>query len=357
MSQGITIGSRFISWEEIPSAKGTTEQEKETLSFLQDWFSDTAVFSLKTSGSTGTASTITVTREQIELSASRTINYFNLDETDHALVAMNVKYIAGKMMLVRALIGKMKVTVLEPERLPDLDRDSFSFTAITPLQLQEIIAKNGWKILSPYKCILVGGAPVPVLLRNQLANYPLNIYETYGMTETVSHIAVRRLGGPGAQDDFTCIHEVDLETDDLDRLRIRGTITNNTWLQTNDRVILHGRNAFEWLGRSDWVINSGGIKIQPEKIEEIIEGIFNQHGWKNRLFLHAWPHHEYGEVAILIIEGSLPATEIEIKEMLLRVIDRYEIPKKIVSIPEFIRTETGKVRRKESAALLSPLTF
>jgi O-succinylbenzoic acid--CoA ligase len=114
---------------------------------------------------------------------------------------------------------------------------------------------------------------------------------------------------------------------------------------------------FEWLGRSDWVINSGGIKIQPEKLEEILEGIFSEQGWKNSFYIHGWPHHAYGEVAILIIEGNLPAPEIEIKEILLRVIDRYEIPKKIVSLPSFIRTETGKIQRIRTAELLSPLTF
>ncbi|MCA6073305.1 AMP-binding protein [Fulvivirga sedimenti] len=357
MSQGITINDRFIPWTAIPTSAGKTIQEQEAISFISRWLTGTSEFELKTSGSTGTPGTIIVSREQMELSALRTLDHFGLGPDDHALVAMNTKFIAGKMMLLRALLGEMHVTVQEPSRLPNLEHSAFTFLAITPLQLQEILDKMNWRLLTSYKCILVGGAPVSAFLRKELSKLPLNIFETYGMTETVSHIAVRRLGGPSAETLFTCIHDLELKTDTLDRLQIKGAITSHQWLQTNDRVLLHGKLQFEWLGRSDWVINSGGIKIQPEKLEEILEGIFSEQGWKNSFYIHGWPHHAYGEVAILIIEGNLPAPEIEIKEILLRVIDRYEIPKKIVSLPSFIRTETGKIQRIRTAELLSPLTF
>ncbi|MEJ2005893.1 MAG: O-succinylbenzoic acid--CoA ligase, partial [Cyclobacteriaceae bacterium] len=223
------------------------------------------------------------------------------------------------------------------------------------IQLEALLEAN--ISLDHFKCILVGGAPVGETLRKKLSAMDLNVFETYGMTETVSHIAVRRLSGPKIENAFTVIHELELSTDERGCLRIRGQITKNHWLQTNDRVDLLDNKRFRWLGRADWVINSGGIKLQPEHIEARIRQAAAERGWNNELFIHGFPHPEFGECAVLIFEGDMPVSRERIYDVLSGCLERYEVPKHIAAVPKFKRSETHKLLRKETAKLLAPFTF
>ncbi len=355
MPGGLYFGRTHLNREALDQYNPASEQESHALDFYNEWYSECQQFSLTTSGSTGKPKIFRVPRELMVLSAEKTLKYFGLDHSDHALTALNTKYIAGKMMMVRAFITDMNMTVVEPSRIPDLIDSPYTFTALVPLQLEAILDEG--ISLEHYKCILVGGAPLSSKLRQRLSRMEINVYETYGMTETLSHIAVRRVSGPNAEEYFTCIHELDLATDERGCLRISGKITRGEWLQTNDRVELRDGNKFEWLGRADWTINSGGIKLQPEEIESKISQVFLSAGWTNDFFIYGFDHESFGQAAVLIFEDNLPGSEEEIATKLKEVLRKFEIPKAIRSVPKFQRSETSKLLRKETASLLLPFIF
>jgi len=351
MFNGIYFDDEFVDRADLENHIPRTNQQTSSIRFINDWLAGNTSFNLQTSGSTGEARTIIALREKMELSAQKTLDYFSLDSMDRAFVAMPTAYIAGKMMLVRALIAGMQITITEPSRLPRNIEGEHTFTALSPLQLSSVW--NAGLDLSLYRCILVGGAPVPESLRSEIAKTDLPVFETYGMTETLSHIAVRKVGETA----FTNIHDLKLITDNRGCLRIKGELTNQQWLQTNDRVRILKNGKFIWLGRADWTINSSGLKIQPEEVEHTISEICRREGWPGDFFIHGFAHPEFGEAAVLIFEGALPANSEAILATLRKAMDRYQVPKAVTYVSSFKRGRTNKLQRRETAELLVPFTF
>ncbi|MFN8487594.1 MAG: AMP-binding protein [Caldilineaceae bacterium] len=351
-------------WSENTATEALSENALDTLRFCQQWLAGEAHFVVNTSGSTGAPKPITLTREQMIASARRTGETLGLQKGQPTLVCMPTRYIAGRMMLVRGFVLAMPMTVVEPasDPLATLPAGAeFAFTALVPLQLQTVLNRPPayHAILNRMRAILIGGGPVSAALQAQLQQITAPVYHTYGMTETVTHIALRRLNGPTASDAFTPLKGVQLGVDARGCLNIRSDITQEQVVQTNDFVELRADGSFVWLGRWDNVINSGGVKVQVEKVENAIEQVLYaldpQDAAQRRFFVGALPDERLGEKVVLVSEGApfSPALEASVRDQLKTRLDKYEIPRNFYALPHFAETPTRKIDRKATLAQLT----
>ncbi len=352
----IYINNREVKLTNILSSSSTSSDfESETLSFIRSWLQGVDSFKLYTSGSTGAPKEITLTRKQLLQSAKRTIHALGLDQHDTAFICLDTKYIAGKMMLARALEGNMKIVAVEPTSNPLLNVPSetpISFTAFVPLQLHEILKHSeSVKKLNQLKAIIVGGGEVSTSLHTDIQKISCPVYATYGMTETVSHIALQRLNGTQGSDHFTVLNGIQIAVDDRGCLVIQLPEFPDKII-TNDLIELITSTQFRWVGRYDNVINSGGVKISPEKIEKVVERIFHEKKIDRPFIVCGIPDDRLGQKLILVIEGFPVSGQTKIPVTLHQYLHPYEIPKQIFNIREFIRTETGKINRTKTSSLL-----
>lgn len=336
--------------------------EAQAMSFAQSWQSGQTEFTLHTSGSTGTPKPIQLTRNQMQASAELTGRTFDLQPGDSALCCLNINYVAGTMMLVRALALGLKLTIVEPTGNPlasfDPDTTRFDFLAFVPLQLQTILEQTpeNVAILNRAKAVLLGGAATSPAQEHQLQIIQAQVFATYGMTETVSHIAIRRLNGPEATDFFTALEGVELGTDERDCLNIRAAASNHQLVQTNDVVewvdaqVPH--RQFRLLGRADSIINTGGVKVQPERVEQVIQNVLAEQNLSARLFVAGVPDERLGQRIVLVVEGN-EAVQQQIRglqpqwsERVREAVGPYAVPKAIIFAASFHETPTGKVDRR-----------
>ena len=345
----LSLNGKEFSIEELKSIsvdKGLTEFEKSTLKFCRDWRSGQQEFKILTSGSTGAPKEIILKRSAMEASAKQTIHALQLKSEDTALVCLDTKYIAGQMMLVRSLILSMNIIAIEPSANPlDGIYQAIDFTALVPYQLENILSHSPEK-LDTVSCAIIGGASVSNSLKEKIKNSKCAIYATYGMTETISHIALQKLNGDDAQDYFLALENIHLRLDERGCLCIRVDYLNEEVI-TNDLVELVDHKKFKWLGRVDLVINSGGVKIIPEKVEAVLQKIFDSLQIKNRFFVAGLPDEKLGQRAIVILEGtSIDQSLVEkIIIQASKQLFKYEQPKEFKSIEKFEETATGKINR------------
>ncbi len=329
--------------------------EAATLGFFQQWVNGQQEFFIQTSGSTGYPKKIRLARSQMEGSARQTIAVLQLQPGMTSLVCLDTKYIAGQMMLVRSLMAGMNILALEPSANPfnKLQTYQIDFVALVPYQLEHILTYFP-ETLDQVRCAIIGGAAISASLNEKVKKSKCAIYATYGMTETLSHIALQRLNGPKPQDCFEALSSVDLRLDSRGCLCIRAEYLQKEII-TNDLVELVEERKFRWLGRVDNVINSGGIKIIPEKVESVFESIFDKHEIKNRFFVAGLPHDQLGQQVTLIVEGNPFEKTVQEKILTLgrQKLSKYELPKEILFIPQFKETATGKINRTASLAALS----
>ncbi|GAA4395626.1 AMP-binding protein [Nibrella viscosa] len=338
-----------------------TTNHEAALAFCQAWRSGQDLFTLQTSGSTGTPKPIQLSRQQMIASARLTGQTLGLVPGDAALVCLNVRYIAGVMMLVRGLELELSMTIVEPSANPladfDLEQTQFAFTALVPLQLQTMLEQAPEKlpILNRMKAILVGGAATSPALEQALQQISAPVYATYGMTETVSHIALRRLNGPEATDYFTALEGVQIGSDERGCLHITAAAGNNHLVQTNDVVEMLDNRRFRLLGRADSIINSGGVKIQPEPVERALQALLSQWRLTPRLFVAGLPDERLGLrlVAFLEKEEITAAQQQSVKEHITKHLGPYSVPKQFITVPAFRETPTGKIDRLSTIRQLS----
>lgn len=341
-----------------PTPPDLAPHERQALSFCRQWEEGQETFVLQTSGSTGTPKPIALTRAQMAASARMTGKVLGLGPGDRALVSLNTQYIGGLMMLVRGMELGLQLGLAEPASLPlaGLGPDAhFDFFSFVPLQLQHTLEKDQTALerLNAAKAILVGGAPVPAALEEMLGALAAPVYQTYGMTETVSHVALRRLNGPGRQDYYTLLEGVTMTTDERRCAVIDPNLPGLPPVVTNDVVEMLTPATFRWLGRADNIINSGGVKVQAEKIEALVERMFGNLRVKNRFFVAGLPHPELGESVALLVEGPpLPnQTEDHLTHFLQHSLPKYERPKSIRYVPSFAETPTGKIDKRLTLTL------
>lgn len=329
------------------------EISAEVSDFLRNWFDDKSFVEVKTSGSTGNPKIIRLQKSHMIKSAKATGDYFNLPENTTALLCMSTNYIAGKMMLVRALTLGWHLNVAEPTSNPLKNSDKiYDFSAMVPMQLHNSLAD-----IHKIKKLIVGGGTVSNELLSKIQEIKTEIFATYGMTETITHIAVKKLNviANGAkQSNYKILPNIKIAVDHRGCLVIDAPTISAEKVITNDLVELISSTEFKWLGRIDNVINSGGVKLIPEQIEEKLAKII-----KNRFFVAGIKDGVLGEKLILVIEElkldkiNNPSKAAILKEIKhSKLFSAYEIPKEIYFIEKFMETETNKIDRAKTLVLL-----
>jgi O-succinylbenzoic acid--CoA ligase len=308
--------------------------EKDLGDFILDWFDDKLYMDMYTSGTTGDPKTIRIQKEAMVQSALATGDFFDLQPGDRVLHCLPTHFVAGKMMFVRAFILGLDVNFVEPNSNPmEHVDDKYDFTAMVPLQ-----AKNSLNKLKNIKKVILCGLKVHKSLENELLKIPTQIYETYGMTETITHIAAKKIGVEA----FTTFPNVKVFKNENLCLEILAEKISKDRIVTNDIVKLISDTQFIWLGRYDNVINSGGVKVMPEQVESKLSTLIPR-----RYFVEGEPDIDLGEKVVLFVEGEI----MDIDTSIFDVLERFEKPKDIIFIPKFKETVTGKIMRDESKAL------
>lgn len=330
----------------VLSQPETEEWEKNIYRFLKEWIDDSPYVYARTSGSTGKPKTIRLEKSKMLASAELTNCYFKLTENSKALLCLSAEYIAGKMMLVRAMQAGFDIHVVKPASTPMFSTPVvFDFAAVVPMQMQSILDQpNGRRWLDCHiKSLIIGGGAVAPTLEQRLRSLLVQCYATYGMTETVSHVALRSINGRKASQWYEAMPGIRFSVDERDCLIIHAPHLHDAPLITNDVVTLDSETRFAWLGRFDHVINSGGIKLFPETIERKLSGLIHV-----RFFLAAQPDDLLGEKCVLVIESSAwdEDAKTRLQEDMKNCLDKYEMPREIIFIPRFKETPTGKIVRK-----------
>lgn len=303
--------------------------QKEIKNFYEIWQSSVPHIIAYTSGSTGKPSAIELPKSAMKLSAQMTGEFFGLTQGKTALLCMPINFIAGKMMLVRAIELKLKLFCLRPQSNLNLDsiHDKIDFAPLTPMQVE-----NSLDSIDKINTLLIGGAPLSDSLRKKLLKKSTKSYESYGMTETITHIALKEI----SEQYFQVFSRVKIRQDDRNCLVVQTPYFTEEII-TNDLVEIKDKSNFKWLGRFDNVINSGGIKLIPEQIENKLKSYI-----KHDFIISSLPDNILGEKLILIIESEKFNLQLP-----KGILGKYEFPKEIFFIDKFPRTDSNKVKRKE----------
>lgn len=327
----------------IDLCDGLTDQYIEEIeNFIAEWESQSEFIEVHTSGSTGKPKVIQLAKSQIEQSALATGKFFNFKSGDRILLNLSPNYIAGKLMLVRALIHDMRILVapLDQNPLINLPYLEIDFAAFVPYQIQAILSNpDTAKKYEKLKKVIIGGAPLNPEWTEKIAALSNANYATFGMTETITHFALKRIAKD--IDFYTCLPGIHISTDQRGCLVIeKNQITDR--LVTNDLITLIDTNRFIWKGRFDHVINSGGIKISPEEVEQKLAGLLKGYNY----FIIGRKNETYGEEVVLYIEGKKATNLEQLASEIQQVLNRYEQPKAIYWVSLFDRTATDKIIRK-----------
>ena len=357
MLTSFLLNGRKIPYAALAQTSTPDVYETRVLQRLQAWRAGAVAFELTTSGSTGPPAPLLLHRAQMRASARRTADFFGLRPDDRALVCLNCDYIGGLMMLVRGLERDLHLTVVAPHANPFeyvAAGAGFEFTALVPLQLQAVLAAGQAPRLNAMRAVLVGGAPVAgSLLAAVRAALTVPVWHTYGMSETCSHVALRRLNGPEATDYYRVLPGVAAGQDERGCLTLRGDVTDDQLIVTNDLVaLLPAQHGFRWLGRADFVINSGGVKVAAEKVEMVLEVALAEVGAARRCFVTGRPDERLGQAVAAYLEGpALPAPQLaQVQALLAARLGPYEQPRHWAQVPAFATTASGKLDRRATVA-------
>ncbi len=340
--------------EEKINLNDKSEFELETLAFIRQWLSGQMNFQFQTSGSTGKPKKIKFTKSQLQKSAHRSIAEFHLRSGETSLACLNTAFVAGIMMLVRALEGQLKLIIETPSANPLAHIDNglpIDFCALTPYQVKAILDETPLE-LTKIKTLLIGGAELNPSLENQLQKVKTKVYHSYAMTETLTHVALRKVNGKTKSDIYHALQGVSFSQDNRSCLIIQDQVLGIDHLITNDIVNLIDNKSFKWIGRYDNVVNSGGIKIQVEKLEEKIRIILDDLGIDNFTCLLSIPDKKLNNKLILLIEQSdLHIQEKKILVALKNSLPLYHNPKAIMQVAELYFTKSGKMDRKRNSEI------
>lgn len=313
--------------------------------FLSEWLNDQNFVTVNTSGSTGKPKQIRLLKERMVNSALMTGQYFQFQQGQTALLCLPCDYIAGKMMVVRAMVWGLDLQLVPPTGNPMVAiTQPMDFAAMIPLQVSNVFEQSPEK-LDWIKQLIIGGGKVDYLLQEKLQTISTACFATYGMTETITHVAIKKLNGENASPYFEGLPNIQFTQDSRDCLAISAPHLASETVITNDIIDLKKGNQFEWLGRIDNVINTGGVKVFPEKIEHKLEKLIPQ-----RFFISSIPDKKLENKVILIIEDKdwlkekLNTLALDLKQ----VLSKFELPKAIYFLEHFIETPTKKVQRSKT---------
>jgi len=316
----------------------TTDFEKSVVDFLGQWFNESSHIMAQTSGSTGEPKPIKLSKENMRKSARMTAKYLHLTKGNSALLAMPVSYIAGKLMIVRAIEIGLKLICVQPTsnlKWEDFNNkySALDFVALTPMQVEKSL-----DFVAHCKKLIIGGAPLANQTKQALWIMENEVYETYAMTETITHIAFKQIANkkyPNTENCFEAFSEVQISQDERGCLVIK-TPYDDLIVTTNDIVELIDHRKFNWIGRADNVINSGGIKLFPEQIEALIKPYIS-----SAFYITSKLDKTLGQKLVLVIEGEPQPIDLSYANL-----TRYQFPKEIIFVKQFNRTESGKIKRE-----------
>lgn len=314
----------------------------DSFSFLKDLFDKSENITVSTSGSTGKPKKIYIPKKSLLRSAEATQEFFNLTAKTRALHCLPTEFIAGKMMWVRALHLGWHLDVVESNVKPmEQSQATYDFAAMVPLQVQ-----NSLKELHKIEKLIIGGAPISYALEQELKEKECMSFQTYGMTETITHIAVKRLEKDN-KNFYKCLPGVEVSRDERDCIQIGAPHISEEVFVTNDIVRLISETEFEWLGRFDNVINSGGIKLFPEQIETKLAVFISK-----SFIVSAIPDDKLGQKVVLLIESEQEIPNLE-NHLANSDLSKYEIPKEIFYLKRFIRTKNRKINRSDTLSYIN----
>ncbi len=310
--------------------------------FLAEWHNDSPTLLVHTSGSTGKPKPMWVEKRRMEASARMTLDFLGLCEGDTALLCLPLDYIAGKMMVVRSLVGHLRLLPMPPSGHP-LSSTShplplITFAAMVPMQVYNSMqVPEEYERLRQIRHLIIGGGAIDERLERRLLDFPHAVWSTYGMTETLSHIALRRLNGGSASSWYTPLPGIHVSANEDDCLVVDAPQLHDGPLVTNDIVELLSEGRFRILGRKDNVVCSGGIKIQIEEVERRLATHLS-----SPFVLTKCKDERLGEVLVLLTEDqNLNAVD----DICRRVLPKYWQPREIRFVEKIPMTETGKVKR------------
>ncbi len=320
-----------------PSAFFTSDVLRDLYVFLHEWFNDEDFVRVKTSGSTGQPKPFKADKRRMMHSAEMTCSFLSLIHGNTALLCMKTDYIAGKMVVVRSLVAGLNLIVVPTSGNPLREIETeIDFAALVPLQVYNSLQNPAEKEkLTNIRHLIIGGGAVDEKMAGMLKDFPNAVYSTYGMTETLSHIALRRLSGNDASEFYTPLEGVKLSISAEGTLIVEAPQVATESLTTNDMVELESDKQFKILGRKDNIINSGGIKIQIEEVECLLRPLLG-----NSFAITSLPDPKFGEIVVLVTTEDLDQT------ILSKQLPAYYQPKRIIRIGKLPLTETGKIERK-----------
>lgn len=318
--------------------------------FLNEWFNDSPVITVHTSGSTGAPKELVVRKDQMMQSACLTCEFLNLQAGDTALLCMNLRYIGAMMVVVRSLVAGLNLIVRPASGHPLSDISvPLKFAAMVPLQVYNTLHTPEEKEqLKQTGILIIGGGAVDEALEAEIKSLPIAVYSTYGMTETLSHIALRRLNGNSASDHYFPFSSVELSLSPENTLVIKAPLVCDDILQTNDIARIYPDGSFIILGRKDNVINSGGIKIQAEEVEKLLRPFIPV-----PFVITSVPDPRLGQAVTLLFEGELDMEEL--KDKVQEILSPYHRPKYIRMVDFIPQTGNGKINRVECRTLAEKL--
>ncbi len=312
--------------------------------FLAEWRSDSPTVSVRTSGSTGEPKPMMVEKSRMRASANMTCDFLGLREGDSALLCMPLDYIAGKMVVVRSEVRGLRLVSVRPSSHPFVTLDApTDFAALTPMQVFETLkVERERRLLMDVRQLIIGGGAISAEMAAELRRFPNAVWSTYGMTETLSHIALRRLSGDLASEWYTPFKGVTLSTDSRSCLVIDAPAVCAEPLTTNDIVEFDADGVrFKITGRADNVICSGGIKVQAEEVERMLEPYIK------KPYVVTWePDDKLGQAVTLVIESPDGDVDTEsLSAICHSVLPKHWAPRTIKTMAEIPRTATGKLKR------------
>ena len=337
-----------LNSEEILSTFDLAESwQKDIAEFLKEWWNGKDYIIAYTSGSTGYPKRIVLKKSKVVKSALLTISYFDLSKNMNALLCLSPNFIAGKLMIVRSIIAKMNLFCVEPSSSPlkTFDKNVFiDFAAMIPLQVNNSLDSINSNNISK---LIIGGGAIDFLLHKKIKNSTTNIYSTYGMTETLTHVAVKKINGHNLSGNYEGLDSITFSIDDRGCLNIYAPHIGNSIIITNDIVDLISDKSFNWIGRYDNIINTGGVKVIPEKVEKILDDYIN-----SEFFISSIPDKILENKVILVIEGGENSIDLEFFKNKLT---KFNHPKEVYFVNKFVRTTTNKINRNKTLGLIKSL--
>lgn len=350
--QTFFVQDKAFSFDEVKAGNFFFNEAyfQQTFNFCNKWLNGQETFGFNTSGSTGSPASIQAKRAHMKHSANATIKALQLNADEHIYLCINAQMIGGAMMLVRGMELGCNITIVTPTSNPLEDIDvnhGFTLASFVPMQVYEAQQSVPMQEkLNGFKQILLGGAATSEENLSALALLKCKVWQTYGMTETLSHIALRQVGIDAYYQTFA---DIKIRVDERSCLCIEGVVTDEQWLLTNDVVKMIDNHSFELIGRIDDVINSGGIKVFSYDVEHTMMEKLIDLGFPTKpLFVCRKKDEKFGEIVVAVMLGEKLDEAIldELINYCKEKLGKYAAPRHIYFVNEFEKLESGKLDKK-----------